>query len=156
PLRLLAGRPVTGHGERRGGRSGPRLGGDYGPAGPPAPGALHRDHLPGLRPRRPVVRLRRRGLDGDDLGPDQPDQGRPTAAGPPRPRELDAGWRELADGDAGKAADAVWSLAVAHRDAVPWLKERLLRPDPAPDPARLAVFLRDLDSDRFEVRETAA
>jgi len=72
------------------------------------------------------------------------------------PRELEARWRDLADGDAGKAADATWSLALAPRQAVPFLKERLLRPDPAPDPARLAGLLRDLDSDRFEVRETAA
>src|SRR5262249_18388858 len=54
------------------------------------------------------------------------------------PQDLEARWRELADGNAGKAVDAIWSLAAAPRQAVPFLKERLLRPDPEPDPARLA------------------
>jgi hypothetical protein len=72
------------------------------------------------------------------------------------PQELEARWRDLADGDAGKAADATWSLAAAPQQAVPFLKERLLRPTPEADPARLAALLRDLDSERFAAREEAA
>jgi hypothetical protein len=81
------------------------------------------------------------------------------AAGPPpaarlSPRELGPLWASLAGGDAAQARRAVWSLAAAPEQAVPFLREHL-RPAPPPDRRRLAKLVADLDADRFEVRERA-
>jgi WD40 repeat protein len=63
-------------------------------------------------------------------------------------------WETLAAEDAGKAYEAIWSLAAAPEKAVSMLKEHL-RPDQAPDPKRVARLLTDLDSDVFKVRSAA-
>jgi hypothetical protein len=64
-------------------------------------------------------------------------------------------WADLASADAGKAYRAVCALVANQRQAVPFLKDRL-RPGTRPDPRRVAQLLRDLDNERFEVRENAA
>jgi hypothetical protein len=70
-------------------------------------------------------------------------------------KELEALWAELAGADAARAYRAIWALAAAPKQAVPWLQERL-RPVAAPDPERVARLLTDLDSDNFPAREKAA
>jgi hypothetical protein len=64
-------------------------------------------------------------------------------------------WADLAGRDAAVARAALWRLAAAPGQAVPWLQARL-RPAEAPDPRRLERLLADLDSDRFAEREKAA
>jgi WD40 repeat protein len=75
--------------------------------------------------------------------------------GRPRPVALEDGlWADLAGRDAAAAHRAVWALAAAPRQAVPWLTERL-RPAAAPEPRQLAQLLADLDSDEFARRAKA-
>ncbi len=66
-------------------------------------------------------------------------------------------WDDLGDRDAGRGWRAVWLLAAAPDQAVRFLQGQL-KPPPAPDPKLLTEIARciaDLDSDDFEVRETA-
>jgi WD40 repeat protein len=70
-------------------------------------------------------------------------------------KELESSWNELAGADAAKAYRAIWALAAAPRQAVPWLAARL-QPAAPPDAKRLARLIADLDSDEFAVREQAA
>jgi RNA polymerase sigma factor (sigma-70 family) len=72
--------------------------------------------------------------------------------------ELSSLWADLADGDAGKAYQAIGKLARAPGQAVPWLHAhmRAVRRLEAEDRKRLEQLLADLDSDRFEVRTRAA
>ncbi len=70
------------------------------------------------------------------------------------PQQLDACWKDLADEDAVKAYDAVWTLAAAPEQAVPFLKMHL-SPVPRPDAKLVAQLLADLDSDDFAVRQKA-
>jgi WD40 repeat protein len=85
--------------------------------------------------------------------------GRPKAGErQPAPRgakELNDLWADLAGADAVKAYRAVWQLAAAPRQAVPYLKERL-RPIPRADAARIARLMAALDSDELAVREKAS
>ena len=69
--------------------------------------------------------------------------------------ELAAHWETLSRLDAEKADLAVWSMAAAPGDAVPFLKERL-RPAARPDAGRLKRLLGDLDSANFRTRSAAA
>jgi RNA polymerase sigma factor (sigma-70 family) len=71
-----------------------------------------------------------------------------------RPAELEAFWTDLAGEDVAKAHRAVWALAATARQSVPFLKDRL-RPTVPADPERIARLVRDLDRDRFAVREKA-
>jgi hypothetical protein len=70
------------------------------------------------------------------------------------PRKLDACWIGLADEDAAKAYDAVWILASAPEQSVPFL-QRQLPPVPHTDAAILARLIEELDSTEFKVRERA-
>src|SRR5262249_40565573 len=79
--------------------------------------------------RRPNVRLRAGGLEGRGGA--------------------------LAGEDAPRAHRAVWTLAAAARQSVPFLKRRC-RPALPGDPERLARLIADLGIDRFAVREKAA
>jgi HEAT repeat protein len=80
--------------------------------------------------------------------------GRPRAAAP-SPRELEALWADLSGEDAAKAYRAVWALAAAPEQAVPFLQARL-RPAVAADPdPRVARLITDLDDPRFAIREKA-
>jgi hypothetical protein len=69
--------------------------------------------------------------------------------------ELERLWGDLAAEDAVRAHGAVWRLAAAPGDAVPFLGEHL-RPPAALDPRRSARLLADLDSDQFKTREDAS
>jgi WD40 repeat protein len=67
------------------------------------------------------------------------------------PKELDRAWEQLASGDVGLASAALQTLARAPAQAVPLLQKQV---QPL-DAGKLAKWLRDLDSDQFEVREAA-
>jgi hypothetical protein len=69
-------------------------------------------------------------------------------------RALDALWADLAGKDAARAFDAICKLSASPAQAVTLLKDRL-RPATPADPKRLARFLGDLDSARYEVRRQA-
>jgi WD40 repeat protein len=71
------------------------------------------------------------------------------------PKELEARWADLASADAPRAHAALWDLAAAPAQTVPFLRERL-RPVPVLDAAQrqqMKQWLADLDSERFEVRQ---
>jgi dipeptidyl aminopeptidase/acylaminoacyl peptidase len=67
---------------------------------------------------------------------------------------LEARWRDLAGDEGPRAAQAVWDLAAGPRDAVPFLR-RKLPPAEAFPAEQMAPLIRDLDSDKFEVRKKA-
>jgi RNA polymerase sigma factor (sigma-70 family) len=69
-------------------------------------------------------------------------------------RELDNLWAALAGDDALLAHRAIWTLAAVPGQAVPLL-QKSVQPVAPLDAERLARLLRDLDSDRFAVREKA-
>ncbi len=73
---------------------------------------------------------------------------------PLTPRQLDICWTELANEDAAKAYDAVWSLVAAPEQAVPFLRKHL-PPVPRPDDKTVARFIADLDSIDFTRRQKA-
>jgi RNA polymerase sigma factor (sigma-70 family) len=73
---------------------------------------------------------------------------------PLTPRQLDACWTVLADADAAKAYDAVWTLVAAPEQALPFLRKQL-PPMKQPDAKSVARLIADLDSDEFRVREKA-
>jgi hypothetical protein len=83
----------------------------------------------------------------------------PAAEDPKKPGEtadssrLEALWADLASTDEGTAARAVLALAVTPREALPLLQKRLR--GVRVDPKRVAVLLRQLDSDGFAEREAA-
>jgi hypothetical protein len=79
---------------------------------------------------------------------------RPAPSGPVQAKELDAAWADLASPDARKAHVAIWKLAAAPRQAVPFLSERL-RPAATVPPERFQQLLADLNSNRFGQREAA-
>jgi hypothetical protein len=71
--------------------------------------------------------------------------------------ELDSAWADLAGSDAGKAFAAARTLSAAPPEqVVPYLRERI-PPATAPtvDEGRVERLIRDLDDDRFRVREAA-
>jgi hypothetical protein len=63
-------------------------------------------------------------------------------------------WTELASADAAKAYQAILTLTATPQEAVPLLK-KMLRPIPAPDADKIAQLLKDLQSDKFAVRDKA-
>jgi hypothetical protein len=71
--------------------------------------------------------------------------------------ELARLWNELGSDDAVKANRALWSLVAGQKHAVTFLAEKL---PPVPRdpklPQRLAKLIGDLDSDEFEVRQSAS
>ncbi|MHB1424934.1 MAG: sigma-70 family RNA polymerase sigma factor [Gemmataceae bacterium] len=71
--------------------------------------------------------------------------------------QLQTLWRDLKDADAGRAYRAMWRMALAPKQALPFLAERL-RPVALLDAARqkqVDRLLADLDSDQFAVRQNA-
>jgi WD40 repeat protein len=70
-------------------------------------------------------------------------------------RQLESCWTALANDDAAKAYDAVWALAAAPEQAVPFLRKRL-PPVPIPDANLVARHIAELDSDDFATRQRAA
>src|SRR5262249_8612473 len=73
-------------------------------------------------------------------------------AGEAAPASVEACWADLAADDAAKAYRAMLALEAVPEQAVALLRERV-RPVPVPDPMTPERFVRDLDDDRFEVRE---
>ncbi len=71
------------------------------------------------------------------------------------PKHLDRLWTDLANEDAAKAYQAVFTLIFGDKDAMPFLQERL-RPAVPPDAQRIARLLAELDADEFTVREKAS
>jgi hypothetical protein len=68
--------------------------------------------------------------------------------------ELETQWRGLADKDAAVAHRAVWTLAAGGPQAALYVATRL-QPIPRVEPKQLTRWIRDLDSDDFDVRELA-
>lgn len=68
--------------------------------------------------------------------------------------DLPALWRDLADAGAERADRAIWLLASVSEIAVPFLRKKVRAVVPASS-ERLARWIADLDSDRFELRERA-
>ncbi len=73
---------------------------------------------------------------------------------PLTPRQLEACWATLADADAAKAYDALWTLVAAPEQAVPFLQKHL-PPVPRPDDNTVARLIADLDSNDFTTRQKA-
>jgi WD40 repeat protein len=85
------------------------------------------------------------------------DLGTPAAAAAPaNEKQLAGWWADLRSDDPAKAYAAVWRLADSAPEAVVPFLSRHLRPEAAPDAARLRQLVADLDSDTFRVRERAA
>src|SRR5262249_51059351 len=70
--------------------------------------------------------------------------------------DLERLWRELAGGGAERAYRALWTLVAAAGPSVPFLRRKLAAPEAAVDEQRLSRWVRELDHDRFTVREAAA
>jgi RNA polymerase sigma factor (sigma-70 family) len=68
--------------------------------------------------------------------------------------KLDRLWNELSSGDASAAYRAQWALALAPRQAVPFLAQKV-RPAAPADGRLVAQLLADLDSEDFAVRQRA-
>jgi len=64
-------------------------------------------------------------------------------------------WADLRADDPAKAYATVWRLAETAPDAVVPFLARHLRPEAAPDPAKLQQLIADLNSDTFRIREKA-
>jgi DNA-binding beta-propeller fold protein YncE len=76
---------------------------------------------------------------------------RPAGAGE---ADLPALWADLAGDDAARADRAVWSLRLAPRVAVPFLR-RQVRPVPGVDARQVERLVAALDDNRFAARERA-
>jgi hypothetical protein len=83
-------------------------------------------------------------------GPAQAGQAKPV---PPTAAQLAGLWSDLA-GAAAPAEQALWALARAPEQSVPFLKGRLLVAPAAPE--QVAKLIADLDSGSFAVRQKAA
>jgi hypothetical protein len=68
--------------------------------------------------------------------------------------EVAAAWADLAGEDAARAYAAVWALADAPADSVPFLREHL-RPVASPPPERVRALIAKLDAPAFADREAA-
>ena len=69
-------------------------------------------------------------------------------------KDRDALFDDLASVDASRGQRAVWTLAAASDQAVRDCRERV-RPESLVTPARIEQLIKDLDSDRFDVRDEA-
>jgi hypothetical protein len=69
-------------------------------------------------------------------------------------KQLEAAWADLAGADTARAGRAVWALAAAPRQSVPFLGARL-RPQEVRLRRPVDQLVADLDHDDFEVRATA-
>jgi hypothetical protein len=69
-------------------------------------------------------------------------------------KDLERLWADLTSDDAGRAYRAVWTLAAASAQVVPFLQKQL-RPVPNIDPEVVAQLIARLDDDAFTVRRKA-
>jgi WD domain, G-beta repeat len=67
--------------------------------------------------------------------------------------DLERLWSDLAGDDPARAQQAMWTLARAPRQTVPWIREHV--PPVRIDAARVDRLIRDLDDARFTVRQQA-
>jgi WD40 repeat protein len=81
--------------------------------------------------------------------------GTTSSAEPVSAERLRKWWEDLGQEDAARAVRAVWALAAAAEEAVPFLGRRL-RPAPAVEEAQLARLIVELQSDDFSTRRRAA
>jgi WD40 repeat protein len=70
-------------------------------------------------------------------------------------KDLEALWADLVGADAAKAHRAIWMLAAAPAEALPYVQKQLLTPALA-DGKRLAALLEDLGSPKAETATAAA
>jgi RNA polymerase sigma factor (sigma-70 family) len=70
-------------------------------------------------------------------------------------KTLESLWADLISADAGKAHQALGTLAAGPQDSVPFLLDRL-RPAVNPDMPKIQRWIADLDSDQFALRQKAA
>jgi WD40 repeat protein len=68
--------------------------------------------------------------------------------------EVESLWQDLASADAVVAYRAIWALATAPQRTVAFLKEHV-QPQPRIDEKQAEALIKDLDSDKFAVRERA-
>jgi dipeptidyl aminopeptidase/acylaminoacyl peptidase len=106
------------------------------------------------------------GPDGKTLATSSDDQtvklwdlsrGPEPVAQEPTAKELEGLWADLAGEDAARAYQAVGKLALAPKQAVPFLRGRLKAEQPADaeQQKRVAQLVADLDSNSFSTREKA-
>jgi RNA polymerase sigma factor (sigma-70 family) len=79
----------------------------------------------------------------------------PVSVEPLTAKELDVLWSDLADADAAKAWQAVWRLAEAPNEALPFLRGHL-KPFATAPADEMRRLLAALDDESFERREAAA
>jgi WD domain, G-beta repeat len=72
-----------------------------------------------------------------------------------REETVAACWTAISDDDAGKAYRALGALVTAPKQSVPFLRDHL-KPVALADPAKIQKWISDLDSDKFNIRQTAA
>jgi RNA polymerase sigma factor (sigma-70 family) len=70
-------------------------------------------------------------------------------------RECASCWADLAGGDPQRAYQAVWSLAAAPEQSLPFL-EKALPPVPRTEPEQIKRLIKDLEEGNFEARKKAA
>jgi WD40 repeat protein len=70
------------------------------------------------------------------------------------PEQRDTWWANLGSNDPAAAGDAIWALTHLPDEAVALFKERL-RGVKAPDKDKIKQWIKELDDDRFAVRERA-
>jgi hypothetical protein len=63
-------------------------------------------------------------------------------------------WSDLAGDDAKAAYAAAWRMTLAPRATLPLLRQKV-RPVPEPDAKKIGQYIKDLDSESFEIREKA-
>jgi hypothetical protein len=83
-----------------------------------------------------------------------PRRGQMSRVQRPSAKELEAQWSDLASPDAAKAYQAVCTLVEWSTQSLPILAENLRRP-PRFDPHAIPQLITELDSNRFDVRQTA-
>jgi HEAT repeat protein len=77
------------------------------------------------------------------------------AGEPHAPNELERLWADLCSDDPLRARQAITALAARAPQTLPFLQKQLM-PVAAAEPHRLAVLIGELDSSRFQVRQSAA
>jgi hypothetical protein len=79
---------------------------------------------------------------------------RPPSSGAPLAEQLDLAWSGLGSNDATRAGAAIWWLTTHPNEALTLFKQRL-QAVKAPDKQKIDRWLKELDDDRFAVRERA-
>ena len=73
----------------------------------------------------------------------------------PSDEDLKAWWADLLQPNPDKAYQAIWRFAAVPEQALPFLAN-VLQPVKVPEPAAVARWIKNLDSDDFKVREQAS